>query len=600
MVVVPGEFVGVAYAALAPRVALWGIAFLVSGWVMLAAAATRPRPTFHAAAHVLVAAVFALLAGGFASMQAWTGTIVYSVLSLGIVASALMPPRRDDSVDRHGDLLALTMAVIQVALGLWMVFFYQQLNPIIYAPSWLEMRVLGLFHVATGLPLGLVQLRPGIRRRPARVVHFASGAVLLTTALVAALPSRSWSGLAFYGVGGLLVAFLPALRYRLRGLDPGSLATRLSLVLAAATSLPVVITLGLLEAGRHTAPADDDRVRAFVLLLAAVGLAVLIGIGAARSLARPLRRLAEAADRLAAGEPAPPLEITGISELDRLSFNFRHMRDRLAERSAEADDLARELRRRADDLAEADRRKDEFLAMLAHELRNPLGAIGSASHLLQEIETDDARLLRATSVISRQMQHLARLVDDLLDVSRITRGKVALKRERIDLRDVVARSVEASEARAREAGLRLVSELPAGPVLLDADLTRVEQVLGNLVNNAIKYSEPGDEIRVCVEQDGGEAWLRVIDTGMGMPPDLLPRVFDLFAQGERTLDRRGGGLGIGLTLVSRLVEMHGGRVSARSEGVGLGSEFEVRLPLAQARVEGVPGRRAKVVESSPP
>ena len=227
-----------------------------------------------------------------------------------------------------------------------------------------------------------MQLRPGIRRRPARVVHFASGAVLLTTALVAALPSRSWSGLAFYGVGGLLVAFLPALRYRLRGLDPGSLATRLSLVLAAATSLPVVITLGLLEAGRRTAPADDDRVRAFVLLLAAVGLAVLIGIGAARSLARPLRRLAEAADRLAAGEPAPPLEITGISELDRLSFNFRHMRDRLAERSAEADDLARELRRRADDLAEADRRKDEFLAMLAHELRNPLGAIGSASHLL--------------------------------------------------------------------------------------------------------------------------------------------------------------------------------------------------------------------------
>ena len=580
MVVAPGEFVGAAYAALTPRVALWGIAFLVGGWVMLAAAATRPRPAFHAAAHVMVAAIFALLAGGFASMHAWSGTIVYSVLSLSIVVSALMPPRASSIGRRRGDLFALTMGVAQVALGLWMVFFYDRLNPTLYARPWDEMRVLGLFLIATGVPLALVQWWPGVPRGVTRAAHVAAGVGLLATAIMAALPTRSWTGLAFYGVGGMLVALLPTLRYRLRNFDPGSLATRLALVLAAATSLPVVLTLGLLEAGQRTVVVDEHRLRAFALLLFAVIVAVAMGIGAARALARPLRRLAEAADRLAAGAPAAPLEITGITELDRLSFNFRHMRDRLEERSEEADDLARELRRRADALAEADRRKDEFLAMLAHELRNPLGAIGSASHLLEEIHSGDRRVERATGVIHRQMQHLTRLVDDLLDVSRITRGKVQLKKEQIDLCDVVARTVEAAEPRAEAAGLDLEWELPRAPVPLFADATRMEQVLGNLVNNAIKYSQDGGHIVVRLRVERGEASLTVTDDGMGMPPDLVPRVFDLFAQGERTLDRRGGGLGIGLTLVSRLVEMHGGRVRAHSEGVGRGSEFEVRLPLS--------------------
>jgi signal transduction histidine kinase len=580
MVVAPGEFVGAHYAALAPRVALWGVAFLIGGWVMLAAAATRPRQGFHAAAHVMVAAIFALLAGGFASMHAWSGTIVYSVLSLSIVVSALMPPRSARTGGRRGDLFALTMGVAQVVLGLWMVFFYTHLNPALYALSWNEMRLLGVLLVVTGLPLAAVQWWPGARRAVAWAAHLAAGVVLVATAVVAALPTRSWTGLAFYGVGGLLVALLPWLRFRLRDFDPGSLATRLALVLAAATSLPVVLTLGLLEAGHRTVVVDEHRLRAFVLLLLAVVAAVGLGIGAARALARPLRRLAEAADRLAAGEPAAPLEITGITELDRLSFNFRHMRDRLEQRSEEADDLARELRRRADALAEADRRKDEFLAMLAHELRNPLGAIGSASHLLEEIRADDRRVHRATGVIHRQMQHLTRLVDDLLDVSRITRGKVQLKKESVDLAEVVERTVEALVPRAEAAGLELTWALPDGAVPLFADATRMEQVLGNLVNNAIKYSEAGGHIRVDLELLDGEASLRVADDGMGMPPDLLPRVFDLFAQGERTLDRRGGGLGIGLTLVRQLVEMHGGRVRAHSDGVGRGSEFEVRLPLA--------------------
>ena len=585
MVVAPGEFVGANYAALAPSVALWGIAFLIGGWVMLAAAATRPRPGFHAAAHVMVAAIFALLAGGFASMEAWSGTIVYSVLSLSIVVSALLPPRTArGGGGRRGDLFALSMGVSQVVLGLWMVIFNDQVNPALYALSWTQMRVLGLLLIATGLPLAMVQWWTGVRRVWTWAAHAAAGAVLVATAVVAALPTRSWTGLAFYGIGGLLVASLPWLRLRLRHFDPGSLATRLALVLAAATSLPVILTLGLLEAGQRTVVVDGHRLRAFLLLLLAVMAAVGMGIGAARALARPLRRLAEAADRLAAGEPAAPLEVSGITELDRLSFNFRHMRDRLEERSEEADDLARELRRRADALAEADRRKDEFLAMLAHELRNPLGAIGSASHLLEEIHAEDQRVHRATGVIHRQMQHLTRLVDDLLDVSRITRGKVQLKKEHIDLCEVVQRTVEAAESRAQAAGLELIWALPPEPVPLFADATRMEQVLGNLVNNSIKYSEPGGHIQVGLEVEGGEATMRVTDDGMGMPPDLVPRVFDLFAQGERTLDRRGGGLGIGLTLVHQLVDMHGGKVRAFSEGVGRGSEFVVRLPLAAPAV----------------
>jgi signal transduction histidine kinase len=472
------------------------------------------------------------------------------------------------------------MGVAQVVLGLWMVFFNTHLNPALYALSWGEMRLLGVLLVVTGLPLAAVQWWPAVRRPVTWAAHVAAGVVLVATAVAAALPSRSWTGIAFYGVGGLLVALLPWLRFRLRDFDSGSLATRLALVLAAATSLPVVLTLGLLEAGHRTVVVDEHRLRAFVLLLLAVVVAVGLGIGAARALARPLRRLAEAADRLAAGEPAAQLEISGITELDRLSFNFRHMRDRLEQRSEEADDLARELRRRADALAEADRRKDEFLAMLAHELRNPLGAIGSASHLLEEIRAEDRRVHRATGVIHRQMQHLTRLVDDLLDVSRITRGKVQLKKESVDLAEVVERTVEALVPRAEAAGLALTWSLPDRAVPLFADATRMEQVLGNLVNNAIKYSEAGGHIRVDLAVRDGEATLRVTDDGMGMPPDLLPRVFDLFAQGERTLDRRGGGLGIGLTLVRQLVEMHDGRVRAHSEGVGRGSEFEVRLPLA--------------------
>jgi PAS domain S-box-containing protein len=249
--------------------------------------------------------------------------------------------------------------------------------------------------------------------------------------------------------------------------------------------------------------------------------------------------------------------------------------------------LERELRQRADRLAEADRRKDEFLAMLSHELRNPLAPIRNALHILGMPEADPALAQRAWETMERQIRHMVRLVDDLLDVSRITRGKVQLRKEEVDLASVAVRAGEAFRPLAEDKGCELIVRVPAMPVPLDADPVRLDQVLSNLLNNAVKFTGPGDRIWLDVESDGDVAIARVRDTGVGIPADLLPGVFELFVQVDPEIDRSQGGLGIGLTLVRSLVEMHGGRVAAHSEGVGRGTEIEVRLPLA-ARVEREP------------
>jgi PAS domain S-box-containing protein len=206
-----------------------------------------------------------------------------------------------------------------------------------------------------------------------------------------------------------------------------------------------------------------------------------------------------------------------------------------------------ELRGRAEELAEADRRKDEFLAMLAHELRNPLAPIRNAAHLLRLEGTTDERTRWAGDVIDRQVSQMSRLVEDLLDVSRITRGKVALQKRVVELAEVVGRAVEISrpliEARRHE----LVESLPPGPVWLEADAVRLAQVLANLLNNAAKYTEERGRIELSAAREGDELTLRVRDNGAGIAPEVLPRVFDLFAQDERTLARAQGGLGVGLT-----------------------------------------------------
>jgi signal transduction histidine kinase len=335
------------------------------------------------------------------------------------------------------------------------------------------------------------------------------------------------------------------------------------------------------ERPRSTALAGvrQGRDLAFGLLLLVVPLAVLAGIFTARRIARPLGTLADAVGELTAGNPGAPLGTSSISEVARLSAAFAEMRDRLAARTRESERLAGELRARAEALADSDRRKNEFLAMLAHELRNPLGAIANATWVLSEGGSLQPPLDRSVAVIQRQIQHLVRLVDDLLDVSRITRGKVELRRERVDLADVVRHAVETMRPLIEAKSHELTVDLPPEPLPLDADGTRLEQVVGNLLRNSAKYTDPGGHIGISVHREGGEAVLCVRDDGVGIAPDLLPRVFDLFTQGQQGLDRAGAGLGIGLTLVRNLVEMHGGRVEAQSPGTGAGCTIEVRLPL---------------------
>jgi signal transduction histidine kinase/ActR/RegA family two-component response regulator len=228
---------------------------------------------------------------------------------------------------------------------------------------------------------------------------------------------------------------------------------------------------------------------------------------------------------------------------------------------------------------EADRRKDEFLAMLGHELRNPLAAISNAVHVLERLGPADAMRTGAQDVILRQVRLLSRLVDDLLDVSRIAAGKIELRREAVDLVSLAGRVAEALRPLVEERGRRLSVHLSSHPVPVHADPTRLEQILSNLLGNALKFTDEGGQISVQVSEAAGAAVLRVRDTGVGISADVLPSVFDLFTQGTPAQDPSQSGLGVGLALVKTFVELHGGTIVARSEGLGRGSEFEISLPL---------------------
>ena len=241
------------------------------------------------------------------------------------------------------------------------------------------------------------------------------------------------------------------------------------------------------------------------------------------------------------------------------------------------------------DLRESNRRKDEFLAMLAHELRNPLAPIRNALYLMKRGEFDPSSSEDVRSMMERQVEHFSRLIDDLMDVSRISTGKVELRMELVDLAKAVTRSVEVSRTLVEQKGHELSVDLPEAPILLDADPTRIEQVLDNLLTNAAKYTDPGGHIALAASREGDSAVVRLRDDGIGIAPEKLPHIFDLFVQAERRLDRSQGGLGLGLSLVKSLVEMHGGGVTATSEGLGRGSEFVVRLPARPATMHDVAG-----------
>jgi signal transduction histidine kinase len=816
LLVAPHRFQSPSYRALLPYGVWWGTLALCSGVGLLAVAVLRPRCWVTLCVHGMAGLTLLALAASFARIGGLTGLIVYTVLALGTALAGLLP--RDQPIDgQGGDLFGLQMGVIATLSGLMMVA-----APGLYQSSiyWLErpyLVVLGLTLLLTGPLLVYVQLATGLRRREVWEVHLVAGAAFLAFGFFISLPGRAWTGIAIYWGGGAVVAVLPWLRRWLAAMDTSALRARLSLALAIASTVALILATALVTAqeerlaeeqaiavqrieaqaiaqnvsdfvemnaartfaiaalaGRATmapdrqerllaasrqsypdvtafrtldvegrviaaagaplpprilrglavemsreqepriqllavkvenrpllllgAPIRDDarglagllvaaydsealgqriarpgssvsvtnghgepiasrdeiprdlprlprlpegwdravregrpvvrvggmagfaivsgidwvvaierpraaalagvrqgRDLAFLLLLAVVPVAVLFGILAARRIARPLQTLSGAVDELTAGNLEAPLgDGSKITEVARLSAAFREMRDRLAARTRESERLAAELRARADALAEADRRKDEFLAMLAHELRNPLGAIANASYLLEQLGPSEPPMERGVAIIRRQIQHLVRLVDDLLDVSRITRGKVELRREPLDLGEIVRSAVETTRplAEAKSQSLRL--DLSPEPLPLLGDATRLEQVLSNLLRNAVKFTDEGGHIEIAAGRDNPreprEAVIRVRDDGIGISSDLLPRVFDLFAQGEQALDRSGAGLGIGLTLVRSLVELHGGRVEARSDGPGQGSEFEVRLPLAlvltPSRAEG--------------
>jgi signal transduction histidine kinase/CheY-like chemotaxis protein len=265
-----------------------------------------------------------------------------------------------------------------------------------------------------------------------------------------------------------------------------------------------------------------------------------------------------------------PVRIAALVSATRSALRARRRQYQIREHLVERE-------RAADALRDADRRKDEFLAILAHELRNPLAPIRNALNVLRMAPSADSTRRRVVEMMERQVSHMVRLVDDLLEVSRITRGKVELKRQTLDLASVVAYAVETSRPVIDDAGHTLTVSLPKHSIAVRGDKVRLAQVFANLLNNAAKYTEPPGRIELVVDREDGNVVVRVRDNGIGIPPDMLSKVFDLFRQVDG-VNRAHGGLGIGLTIVKSLVGLHGGTIEARSAGSGAGSEFIVRLP----------------------
>ncbi len=230
------------------------------------------------------------------------------------------------------------------------------------------------------------------------------------------------------------------------------------------------------------------------------------------------------------------------------------------------------------ELRRANQAKDALLAMLGHELRNPLAAITSAAELIELLDPDDEDFAAARDILRTQLHKLVQLVDDLLDVSRLTGGKIRLRRDSLDLRDIVQSSLQAAGPFIKDRGHNLITSLPHEPMRIEGDAARLEQVFVNLLTNAAKYTDAGGTIRVVGELTNRESVIRVCDTGVGIPAELLPQVFELFRQLNPSMHRSEGGLGIGLNIAKNLVELHGGSISARSEGPNCGSEFVVRIP----------------------
>ena len=319
-----------------------------------------------------------------------------------------------------------------------------------------------------------------------------------------------------------------------------------------------------------------------LLWLAAVGAGILFALRKSRLISRSLTGLERNAGMLARGHELAGLPASQVLEVDR-ALSALEQASAVVSAALADRERALSVEREARGAAErANRAKDEFLAMLSHELRNPIGAISNAVGILRGPASAEHAAF-ATSVIARQSQHLKRLIDDLLDVGRAITGKIMIAREPVDLAASARHVVSALQATGRLAERRLSVDL--SPAWVAGDVTRIEQILTNLLLNAVNHTPPGGHIRIEVARDGEAALLRVSDDGSGIAPEHLPRLFDLFFQGDTSIDRDRGGLGIGLTLVQRLAALHGGTVSAESEGLGRGARFTVHLPAAPASAD---------------
>jgi two-component system CheB/CheR fusion protein len=306
--------------------------------------------------------------------------------------------------------------------------------------------------------------------------------------------------------------------------------------------------------------------------------------------------------------PAESYSIAEAGERNRIIATLQQKAAALEAESKQRAALEVALRSKIDELAEVDRRKDEFLAMLGHELRNPLAPVTTALQIMRIHESEPSRVARSREIVERQIEHMTRLIDDLLDVSRITRGKIELREQPLLLSSVIERAVESARPLIDERGHRIVLDLPTEPVTFLADPARLAQVFANLLNNAAKYTDVGGRISLHARVDGANLVVGVKDDGPGLTRELQKHAFELFMQGPQTRGRARGGLGIGLTLVRRLVELHGGMVEALSEGPGKGTEFVVRLPLRfppvadgappMAAVPPGPKRRILVVDDN--
>jgi signal transduction histidine kinase/ActR/RegA family two-component response regulator len=352
------------------------------------------------------------------------------------------------------------------------------------------------------------------------------------------------------------------------------------------------------------------------VILGSLGLALLISSWLQRAVTKPILALADAArsvvDRRDFSVRVP--KSTG-GEIGLLVDAFNTMLAEVGQRTTALEESNRGLKQESADRAAAeaalkyaDRRKDEFLATLAHELRNPLAPMTNSLAILRSASLDP-RLARIREVMERQLRQLVRLVDDLLDVSRITTGKLVVRKEVVDLGAIVRGAVDTANPLLEAREHRLSVQVPAEPVLLHADAVRLAQVIGNLLNNAAKYTEPGGRIDLRVTLDGDHAAVRISDNGIGISPEMLAEVFEMFRQADNSLERINAGLGVGLTLARRLVELHGGTITAHSAGLGAGSQFVVRLPImkvgAAARSQAphdarnaVHGQRVMIVDDN--